>query len=312
MSPVAINETAAPVEPASHPLKAAAPVDNGHKQDLDKLAKNPIDRIWRGNKEGSIRLNTIPDFGNDLLAKRQWVKEHLAAAFQYWGKEGYGEGVAGHITVRDPVMPDHYWMNPFAVHYSCITVSKLVLVTPDGYVHPDGAQLPINTAGFHIHSAIHEERPEVQAIAHCHSLHGKAWSVFGRPIDMLVQDSCFFYDNLAVYKSFGGIVLAQEEGTNIAKAMGKKHKTAILQNHGLLTLGDSVFDCVYLFSLLERLCKMQLMVEAAEANGIKKTLIADEDAAFTAATLQDPCSTYVGFQTEYDCLKQQLGNWWLK
>lgn len=41
-------------------------------------------------------------------------------------------------------------MNPFAVHFSSITVSKLVLVTPDGYVAAEGAQLPINTAGFHI------------------------------------------------------------------------------------------------------------------------------------------------------------------
>lgn len=46
---------------------------------------------------------------------------------------------------------------------------------------------------------------------------------------MLVQDSCFFHDNLAVYKSFGGIVLAADEGANIAAAMGSKKKTAILQ-----------------------------------------------------------------------------------
>lgn len=72
-------------------------------------------------------------------------------------------------------------MNPFGVHFSSMTVSKLVLVTPDGYVHPTlGAQLPINVsprlmacktdiqmAGFYIHSAIHHARPEVEAAAHC-------------------------------------------------------------------------------------------------------------------------------------------------
>ena len=25
------------------------------------------------------------------------------------GKKGYGEGVTGHITVKDSVLPDHYW-----------------------------------------------------------------------------------------------------------------------------------------------------------------------------------------------------------
>jgi hypothetical protein len=33
----------------------------------------------------------------------------MAAAFRFWGKLGYGDGVAGHITVRDPILHDHYW-----------------------------------------------------------------------------------------------------------------------------------------------------------------------------------------------------------
>ena len=66
-------------------------------------------------------------------------------------------------------------MNPFGVHFSNMTVSKLVLVTPDGYVHPTlGAQRPINMAGFYIHSAIHHARPEVEAAAHCQYVYSPA------------------------------------------------------------------------------------------------------------------------------------------
>jgi hypothetical protein len=54
-------------------------------------------------------------------------------------------------------------------------------------------------------------------------------------VDILTQDACLFYDNQAVYENFGGIVLAAEEGEQIAEALGPKHKTCILQNHGLLT-----------------------------------------------------------------------------
>lgn len=96
-----------------------------------------------------------------------------------------------------------------------ITVSDLVCVNHDGYVTKHGAQLPINTSGFLIRtwvifslsirrqltpgetdSAIHKARPDINAAAHCHSLHGKAWSVFGKKIDILTQDACLFYDNL--------------------------------------------------------------------------------------------------------------------
>jgi ribulose-5-phosphate 4-epimerase/fuculose-1-phosphate aldolase len=71
-----------------------------------------------------------------------------------WAKQGFGEGVSGHITVADPVLPDHYWMNAFGIHFGRITVSNLVLVSPEGYPVEGGAQLPINTAGFHIREFI--------------------------------------------------------------------------------------------------------------------------------------------------------------
>jgi ribulose-5-phosphate 4-epimerase/fuculose-1-phosphate aldolase len=284
---------------------------NSHHPSADGLAENPLRRTWRGDKEGKIELAVIPKF-QDKYAEREWVKAHLAAAFRYWGKLGFGEGVSGHITVKDPVMPDHYWMNPFAVHFSSMTKSKLVLVSPEGYVTPHGAQLPINTAGFHIHSAIHKARPDVSAAAHCHSLHGKAWSAFGRPIDILTQDSCLFHDNLGVYKNFGGIVLAREEGENIAKALGSKWKTCILQNHGLLTLGNTVDEAAYLFSALDRQCKVQLLVEAASANGLPRTIIDKEDAEFTANTIQWWENTYINFQPEYELLVEETNGAFLK
>ncbi|KAG7448614.1 arad-like aldolase/epimerase [Guyanagaster necrorhizus] len=271
-------------------------------QSLDGLEENPLRRTWRGNKQGTIELGTVPTFDNPY-EEREWIKEHMAAAFRYWGKIGFAEGVSGHITVRDPVLPDHYWMNPFAEHFSTMTKSMLCLVGPDGYVTKHGAQLPINTAGFYIHSAIHKARPDVKAAAHCHSVNAKAWAAFGRPIETLTQDSCLFYDNHCVYENFGGIVLAQEEGENIAKAMGPKFKTCILQNHGLLTLGNTVDEAVYLFAALDRQCKVQLMAEAAAANGLKKTIISKEDAEFTARTIQWWENTY--FQPEYKLLLQE-------
>jgi ribulose-5-phosphate 4-epimerase/fuculose-1-phosphate aldolase len=109
------------------------------------------------------------------------------------------------------------------------------LVSPDGYVTEHGAQLPINEAGYVIHHTLHKLRPDVVAAAHCHSIYGKSWAAFGKPIDILQQDSCLFHDNLSVYANYGGIVLSDQEGKNIADALGPKHLTCIMQNHGLLT-----------------------------------------------------------------------------
>ena len=53
---------------------------------------------------------------------------------------------------------------------------------------------------------------------------GRAWSTFATGLEMLHQDICYLYGSIAVYSSYGGIVFAEEEGRNIAKALGPKNK----------------------------------------------------------------------------------------
>jgi hypothetical protein len=48
----------------------------------------------------------------------------------------------------------------------------------------------------------------------------------------LLLDACNFYGKLSVYDDHGGIALAQEEGEQIARALGEKNIACILQNHG--------------------------------------------------------------------------------
>lgn len=112
-----------------------------------------------------------------------------------------------------------------------ISLSDLVLVNEAGQpVQP--TEHKVNTADFIIHSTIHKARPDIHAACHVHAPYGRAWSTFGRPIEMLNQDSCIFYDDLSVYKGFSGVVLTKQEGESIAKALGKRNKNVILQNYG--------------------------------------------------------------------------------
>jgi len=100
-------------------------------------------------------------------------------------------------------------------------------------------------------------------------------------------ESCIFYNQHAVV-SFGGIVLGSEEGKRIATALGSKNKAVILENHGLLTVGETVDEAAYRHIIMERTCQAQLLAEQAAANGIKKKIICDEDAHYTADALSEP------------------------
>ena len=116
----------------------------------------------------------------------------------------------------------------------------------DGQVIDGGKNRLLNQAAYMIHAAVHSARPDVTCAAHSHSIHGRAFCSLGRPIDIITQDSCAFYNDLAVYNAFKGIVLAKEEGDNIAKAIGNK-KAILLQNHGLLTTGSTIEAAVSTF-----------------------------------------------------------------
>ncbi|PSN61693.1 arad-like aldolase/epimerase [Corynespora cassiicola Philippines] len=242
-------------------------------------------------------------------AHRQWQLEQMAGAFRIFAKLGFADGGSGHISLRDPIQPNTFWINPYGVHFALLKVSDMVHVDEEGN-RIGGADKLINTAGFIIHSALHQRRPDINAACHMHSPYGRAWSNFGKPIDMLNQDSCMFYNDLAVYANFGGVVFAKEEGGRLAEALGPANKNIILQNHGLLTSGGTVAEAAAFFIALERACQCQLLTEAAIAHGqLKKTIVDDEEAEYTKKGTGSPEVMYMQFEPEYQLiLKESKGD----
>ncbi|OQE39292.1 hypothetical protein PENCOP_c007G06508 [Penicillium coprophilum] len=244
---------------------------------------------------------SLPVF-EDKMKEREYLKGRLAAAFRIFGDKGYDEGAAGHITLRDPVEPTTFWVNPFGTAFKLMKVSDLIQVDHDGNVIAGGPNRMLNAAAFMIHSAIHAARPEVNCAAHSHSLYGRAFCTLGRPLDITSQDACAFHNDLALYSSFKGVVLAEEEGQNIAQALGNK-KAVLLQNHGLLTVGNTIEETVFWFVSLEKCCYTQLLADAAATGRGGETVKIDEaDAAFTYKTVGTPLAGWFSGKPLFDVI----------
>ena len=231
----------------------------------------------------------LPDEGRTVEEERLHRKQNLAAAFRLFSRFGFDEGVAGHITARDPELTDHFWVNPFGMHFGHIRVSDLMLVRHDGTV-VDGDR-PLNQAAFAIHSQVHAARPDVVSAAHSHSVYGKTWSTLGRLLDPITQDACAFYDDHALFDQYSGVVLDLEEGKRIAHSL-EDCKAAILRNHGLLTVGHSVEEAAWWFITMERSCQAQLLAEAAG----KPVLIEPAMAKHTAGQVGTHFAGWFSFQ----------------
>jgi ribulose-5-phosphate 4-epimerase/fuculose-1-phosphate aldolase len=225
-------------------------------------------------------------------------KQRLAAAFRLFAHYGFDEGIAGHITARDPELADHFWVNPFGMYFGQIRVSDLVLVNHKGEV-VEGDK-PVNVAAFAIHSQVHQARPDVVAAAHAHSTYGKSWSSLGRLLDPLTQDACSFYEDHSLFDEYTGVVLDTQEGKRIATALGDR-KAAILRNHGLLTVGHSVDEAAWWFITMDRSCQAQLMAEAAG----KPVVIDPDTASLTYSQIGSHYMGWFSFQSLYDKIVRQ-------
>src|SRR5439155_23578241 len=237
-------------------------------------------------------LQHLPTF-ESVDEERLYRKQRLAASFRLFGKFGFDEGVAGHITVRDPEHADRFWVNPFGMNFKHIRVSDLICVDHTGAVVEGTAM--VNAAAFAIHSQVHAARPDVVAAAHSHSIYGKSWSSLGRLLDPITQDACAFFEDHAVFDDYTGVVLDLEEGKRIAHALGN-HKAVILSNHGLLTVGHSVDEAAWWFCTMERSCQAQLLAEAAGT----PVLIDAENARVTAGQVGTHLSGFFSFQPLYE------------
>ena len=140
----------------------------------------PLEATKEAAYKGVFETFKVPGF-ESLAEERRHRKERLAGGFRIFAALGFSEGVAGHITARDPEFLDTFWVNPFGMHFGEIAASDLVRVDATGAVVEGRGS--VNTAAFAIHHAIHRARPDVIAAAHAHSIYGKAWSAVGRLLD---------------------------------------------------------------------------------------------------------------------------------
>ncbi|GAA1680593.1 MULTISPECIES: class II aldolase/adducin family protein [Streptomyces violaceusniger group] len=196
----------------------------------------------------------MPDRG-----ERDVLRQSLVEGIHLLAELGYSEGIAGHVSVRDPEDPDAYWVNPFGLDFHHVRVDDLLLVGAQGTVLEGSGEL--NPSVDPLHGELHRNRPDLVAFAHAHAMYGKTWSSLGRLLDPITQDACVLYRRHGLYDRFTGLVNARQEGKEVIEAMGDG-TAVIMQNHGFLTGGRSLGEAIWLFIVMERAAASQLMAEA--------------------------------------------------
>ena len=234
----------------------------------------------------------VERYGTERSPKdeRAHRKEMCALGYRIFGAQRWGQLGDGHVSARDPILTDHFWLLDWGVAFSAATPDRLVLVGPGGDVmdedgNPTGA---VNTAGYNIHAPLLEARPDVVSACHTHTAYGTPWSANVEPFRALSQESTAFVFDQALFDDEEVEVLSVEGGKRIAAAMGDA-KFCILRNHGSLTVGRTVEEAVGWFVMAERVAEVHVKAPNGKA-------ISDEAAAVAAATMSTDLTGWRVFQ----------------
>ena len=183
------------------------------------------------------------------------TRVELAAAYRLVNKFGWDDVIFTHLSAKIPGT-EHFLINEYGLRFDEVTASNLVKVDLQGNVLGGGN---INIAGFVIHSAIHQARPNSQCIIHTHTKEGVAVSADSRGLMPISQQSLLVLQSLA-YHDYQGIAADEEEKIDLKRNLADKN-SLILCNHGLLTVGESIPSAFRRMYNLQRACEIQTLCD---------------------------------------------------
>ncbi|KAG2379287.1 hypothetical protein C9374_007426 [Naegleria lovaniensis] len=192
--------------------------------------------------------------------EEQLVRTELAACYRLFDLFGWTDTIYGHLTAR-VVNGDkeHFLINPFGLHYSEITASSLVKVDINGEIVDPGSTgdlFGINRAGYVIHSAVHEARDDISCVMHMHYAPCAGLSCIENGFLKTLSQTSSIIGDVAYHKS-EGIAVNAEERKRLQQDLGSKKKILVLENHGVVTCGESVGEAFLSMFILAEACKIQ-------------------------------------------------------
>ncbi|SDF55813.1 class II aldolase/adducin family protein [Chitinophaga filiformis] len=239
---------------------------------------------------GNTRRNTAAFFSKKERPQTiPWLRYRLAALYRILAMEKLDEGISGHISMKVPGRDDAFWVNPFGLFFEEVTPDNLITVDGKGDVLE--GDHPVNVAGFCIHAALHQGRPDTHCIVHTHSPNATLYASLAKQIQPVNQTSCMFFEDHALYDEYNGPVLSLSEGQQLVTAAGGNH-TLLLRNHGTLTMAAELETAAILMIAAEQACEANLM--AMHTGNVK--LVDPDVARLTRQWIANP----LGLQIEFD------------
>jgi ribulose-5-phosphate 4-epimerase/fuculose-1-phosphate aldolase len=191
------------------------------------------------------------------------ARQKLIDAGRILDEAGQGDLTRGHVSIRVPGDPTHFYMKPHSFGFEEITAENIVLCNLDGEKISGGGR---KHSEVYIHSEIFKARPDVMSVIHAHPTHAVAWSATGKPLQPISQPGIAFADGVPYFTDTVDLIRSTEMGAGVARALGK-HKAVLMRNHGVAVVGATIEEATVLTIWLDNAAQIQLLAAAAGGPG---------------------------------------------
>lgn len=190
------------------------------------------------------------------ISDAEWqARQQLAACYRVFDMLGWSEMIYNHITLKVPGEDTAFLINPFGLHFSEVTASRLVKIDIDGNTL-DGSPYPVNRAGFTQHSVFHRNLPDAHCIIHTHTTATMAVCASRAGLRPTNFYACSLIGQIA-YHDFEGVTVRPDEGERLLASLGDK-RLMLLRNHGPVVMGRTLPEAFLTYWSLQRACEIQL------------------------------------------------------
>jgi L-fuculose-phosphate aldolase len=224
------------------------------------------------------------------------AKQKLIDAGRILEAEGQGDLTRGHVSVRVPGDPSHFFMKPHSYGFDEITMENIVVCNLDGEKVAGGGR---RHSEVYIHSEIYKARPDVNSVIHAHPTYAVALSATGHAVRPISQPGSAFKDGVPYFTDSINLIRSKDLGSGVARALGAC-KAVLLRNHGVAVVGSTIEEATILTIMLDNACHIQLLCEAA--GGIGEEFPADD-----VDRLHDTITRSEQYAINFEYLRRRAG-----
>jgi ribulose-5-phosphate 4-epimerase/fuculose-1-phosphate aldolase len=175
------------------------------------------------------------------------TRQQLAVALRVLEQYGIADGAAGHVTLREPGT-NSWWCNPWNYDWASIRASDLIRL--DAAVNVLEGDTPPSQF-LDVHFLIYAARPEINCVIHNHPFYACLYSALEKPLLILDQASCLFFEDHVIYNEYKGLAQGADITRPMVVALGQK-RTALLKTHGIVTCAEELDAAVFQAVHIER------------------------------------------------------------